>query len=112
MEYKTISEFPNYVINENGDIYKYFNTDRQLKLKPKSDKDGYLTIGLRNEFGRFFRRVHRLVAFEFCYNSNPVANDIVNHIDGDIKNNHHSNLEWCTVSHNTMHAFKKTRQIT
>lgn len=106
MIYKTITEFPNYVISENGNIYKNFNTEKQLKLKPKSDKDGYLNLGLRNESGRFFRRVHRLVAFEFCYNNNPNTNNIVNHIDGDVKNNHYSNLEWCDVSYNTRYSFR------
>ena len=33
-------------------------------------------------------------------------NNIINHIDGDKQNNHHSNLEWCTHLHNIRHAIK------
>jgi len=60
-------------------------------------------------------KVHRLVAAAFV----PRVSDqhiIVNHKDGDKENNHNSNLEWTTPSHNVAHAHntgliskKKTR---
>ena len=65
---------------------------------PKKDKDGYLNIGLRNGKGRFFRRVHQLVAKAFI--ENPNNYEVINHIDGNRTNNHFTNLEWCTVAYN------------
>lgn len=46
--------------------------------------------------------IHRLVAL--FYIPNPDNLPCINHIDGNKKNNHVDNLEWCTYSHNGKHA--------
>jgi hypothetical protein len=46
--------------------------------------------------------LHRLVAALFV--PNPALNNVVNHKDGDTRNNAAVNLEWCTASENCMHA--------
>lgn len=47
-------------------------------------------------------RVHRYVARYFV--ANDKLKSEVNHIDGDKKNNHYTNLEWLTCKENINHA--------
>ena len=48
--------------------------------------------------------VHRLVANAFLPIPEKGTRLEVNHIDGDKRNNAHTNLEWCTSSENKRHA--------
>ena len=48
--------------------------------------------------------LHRLLAI--CYLPNPNNYPIINHIDGDKRNNNLANLEWCTSAHNAQHAVR------
>ena len=40
------------------------------------------------------------------YVPNPHNLPIINHIDGIKTNNHYTNLEWCTLSHNVKEAYR------
>lgn len=51
---------------------------------------------------------HILVAKAFIHNPNSYP--YVNHKDADAFNNHYSNLEWCTHSHNQKHLYKFNRR--
>lgn len=67
----------------------------------QSNKKGYREIKLRKPgvYQRYF--VHRLVALAFIEVVD--GKDFVNHKDKDRKNNHVSNLEWCTHQENCDH---------
>lgn len=64
---------------------------------------GYSTVALSSMGKARSYSVHRLVAKAFI--ENPHNYPIVNHIDGNSQNNNVKNLEWCTRSHNTKHAW-------
>lgn len=49
-------------------------------------------------------KLHRAVALLFVDNKDN--HPVVNHKDGNVFNNRDSNLEWCSHSHNTKHAFE------
>lgn len=59
----------------------------------------YKGKGTRKEF-----KTHRLVAIAFI--KNPKNKPCVNHKDGDKENNYFWNLEWCTRSENSIHAYE------
>jgi hypothetical protein len=64
---------------------------------------GYPSVKLMTERGRKTVTVHRLVARAFIPNDDGLPQ--VNHKDGDKTNNSVGNLEWCTASQNTQHAY-------
>lgn len=61
----------------------------------------YVKLYVKDEFKN--KAVHRLVAEEFV--PNPNGKPMVNHKDGNKRNNLPGNLEWVTCSENHKHAF-------
>lgn len=62
------------------------------------------TVGLYINGKRKNILYHRLIAEMFIPNPNNLPQ--INHIDGNPLNNELSNLEWCTASHNNIHAIR------
>ena len=80
--------------NQTGTILRLFE-----------NRKGYLQVHLSN--GRNKNRVvrvHKAVAETFLPEKRE--KDIVNHIDGNKQNNCVENLEWCSLSENTLHAMR------
>lgn len=73
-------------------------------------RGGYLCVDLSNHRGGMHYSVSRLVAKHFVINTDPDNKIYVNHIDGDKKNNVWNNLEWCTPSENSLHAWNEGLQ--
>ena len=81
-----------------------FQKDKMKILKSGFSAFGYLRVVLCKDFQKKNRSIHILVAKAFI--PNPEGKTQVNHIDGDKKNNHVSNLEWATPAENIHHAFE------
>ena len=96
-EYKKINNFSHYRIYNNGKIYSEFINKF---ITPTEDSNGYLQNTIVDDFGnRKTIKNHRLVAIAFLPNPNNYPD--VNHKDFNRKNNHVTNLEWCTEEYNT-----------
>ena len=63
---------------------------------------GYVWVSLSKKGKCKTYSVHRIVARVFI--KNPSGLKYVNHKDGNKKNNHVNNLEWCTAHENQIHA--------
>ena len=92
-----------YEVNEYGEVRNKLN---QKLIIGDCNNIGYQRVTLFNKKNhikkqRFFR--HRLVAIHFIENPNNLPE--VNHIDGNKKNNHISNLEWTSRKGNEEHAW-------
>nr|DAY45726.1 MAG TPA: homing endonuclease [Crassvirales sp.] len=72
-------------------------------LKPYKNNKGYMCVDLRIKGKTKKYLVHRLVATYFIENPNNMP--IINHKDCNPLNNHYTNLEWCTYSHNNKYGY-------
>lgn len=100
--FKEIEGYEHYLVSDSGEVY---SLKSNKILKPYIDKDGYEIYRISNEENkRKAFKGHRLVGLTFIDNPNNLP--IVNHIDGNKRNNHLSNLEWCTNEYNIQHAVK------
>lgn len=96
-----------YQICENGDIFslpRKGTIKNKMKICQRVNKYGYVQVVLMKNNKRKTFLVHRLVANAFVNNDSNLK--VVNHIDGNKTNNNANNLEWCSVSENTKHAYR------
>ena len=109
--YKQIEGFEDYYITESGRVFSkrlrgWEKEPRLRELKPKNPgKDNkYLNIILCNNEGQVTKSIHRLVAEAFV--DGYFEGAVVNHIDGNNRNNHYTNLEWVTQRSNILKSYK------
>jgi hypothetical protein len=101
--YKEHTENPNYLVYNDGRIYSKYSR----KFLSASLTSGYYAISLRINTTRSNERVHRLVAFYFVSNPDPIKCTSVNHKDSNKVNNDYRNLEWVTPQYNANHAVNR-----
>lgn len=91
-----------YQVSNLGNVKSFKHTKERIMKKPL--RSGYESVQLINDIGAKNIRVHRLVAINFieCKSEGMV----VNHKDGNKRNNCVDNLEWVTSSENNKHAMK------
>jgi hypothetical protein len=95
----SIEEFENYSVSTFGRVY---SKKRKIFLKYGLDKNNYLIVHLYTKGKSSIKRIHRLVANAFIFNS--LNKPQVNHKDGVKANNNVNNLEWATNKENHIHA--------
>ena len=104
-----------YSVDETGNVYSKdrivnhncggLAVKKGKRLQPETTSCGYLRVLLIDREGkRSHLSVHRIVAEAYIPNPNNLPQ--VNHKDGNKKNNHINNLEWCTSQQNNIHALK------
>ena len=107
--WKKVEGFEDYEISNQGRLkknlkYRKYRSYQSKILSPTKDKDGYFRTALSKNGKHYMRIIHRLVAIAFI--ENKENKPCVNHKNGIKQDNHVSNLEWCTVKENNIHAIK------
>lgn len=107
--FKDVINYPDYKISECGEmLIKKQYTDLKGNFRKEKvisqflDSNGRVKVMLYNKGERKNMSVPRLVAITFI--PNPENKPEVNHIDGNVLNNHKDNLEWNTGIENKQHA--------
>jgi len=103
-QWRDIENYEGYYQVSNFGRVRSFHQRTIHILKPRSAFDYFKVPLCRGKGDEKIFFVHILVAKTFI--PNPENKKIVNHKDGNKKNNHVSNLEWVTQSENLKHAYK------
>ena len=98
------TKYKDYLVSKNGDIYS-LKTNK--KLKKRIDSDGYQEVLLTINNKPVSKTVHRIVAETWI--PNPDNKPIVNHKNGNRKDNRAENLEWVTSSENNLGKNQKRK---
>lgn len=73
-------------------------------LKQRKNELGYFCINMYGNKNKKTIKVHRLVAIAFCSGRHEAL--VVDHANGNARNNHHENLRWVSDSLNMMNIHK------
>jgi len=106
-EYRDIKGYEGvYQVSNIGNVRRFYAGIKSFRMmKPINHSGGYSRLKLRNKGNDKDVYIHRLVAEAFIEKSG----EVVNHLDGNKKNNHLSNLEVCSQRENVTHAFQKRK---
>jgi hypothetical protein len=107
-EWGAVPGWPRYSVSTHGRVHSEpaMNQGRGVSggiMSPADQGCGYLMLSLKSDGKKVGRTVHSLV-MEVHGPEKPSEAHVINHIDGDKKNNHISNLEWVTPAENRLHG--------
>lgn len=107
--WKNIKGYTNYMVSNMGRVksLNYNKTGKEKLLKPQTDKNGYLFVGIRKNGKRKYKKIHRLVAEAFIPNPNNYP--CVNHKSEIKTQNNVENLEWCDHKYNINYGTRNIR---
>lgn len=93
-----------YVRERNGKQQKFTSHFTEKTLSPYVAKNGYLEVSMLRNGKRVKHLVHRLIGLAFV--DGYEFGLTINHIDGNKTNNDPNNLEWVSLSKNTIHQWE------
>jgi hypothetical protein len=106
-EWKTITEFPKYEVSNMGNVRV---KETKYIMKPFRNEAGYLRISISNDTikrKKFY--IQRLVAIEFL--PNLENKPTVNHKNNIRYDNRLCNLEWSTITEQSIHKYKTNNKF-
>ena len=115
-EWKTVvidgEVWDNYEVSNLGRVrsLNWRNSGKIKMLEQHDNGSGYLRVHLCKNGKQKWYMVHRLVAFAFIENDDPVNKVVVNHLDENPLNCHVSNLEWTTQLENVHYGIAIERR--
>jgi len=101
--FQEIKDFPNYMINKQGNIYSN-KRNKLLKIYSKH-KDKYKKITLRKNGKSYKKSIHRLLGIQYLDNPNNLP--CIDHINRNRIDNSLSNLRWVSYSINAKNKSSK-----
>ena len=105
-EWKQIEDYPNYEVSSLGRVRRDKANNGKTIFTGTLETDGYIRIGLSKDGKCKKFKMHRLVAFAFIPNPDPINKIEVNHL-GEKNDNRVCMLEWVTPQENSIHGSKK-----
>lgn len=89
-----------YSVSNAGEVFshRFSGSNKTKQLKPSKDNQGYFRVLLYQDGKGKSHFIHRLVLEAFV--PNPDNKPYCDHIDTNPRNNHVSNLRWCTHKEN------------
>lgn len=106
--WRTIKRWSRYEVSSLGRVRSVFS---HKVISQHINHDGYLRVDIHSSGFRFHERVNRLVAIEFVENDNPEKYDVVDHINGNCRDNRVENVRWTNAKGNSDNPVSRKRLI-
>ena len=105
-EWRKVEGYDNYEVSSLGRVRRNRADNGKTIFIGTKESDGYIRVGLTKEGKCRKFKMHRLVAFAFITNPDPINKIEVNHL-GEKDDNRACMLEWVTPQENSIHGSKK-----